>query len=94
MTWEGPAEGNNPGVLKWYINSLQCLEYWIKIGSSCSTCKAVCPFTKGDEFFIHDFVRGAIKSVPFLNNFWVVMDDLLGYGKKRKPETTWDAIPV
>jgi reductive dehalogenase len=92
MTWEGPAEGNNPGILKWYINSLQCLEYWIKIGSSCSTCKAVCPFTKGEEPLIHDFVRGAIKSVPLLNSFWIFMDDLFGYGKKRKPITVWDAI--
>lgn len=89
MTWEGPSEGNNPGILKWYINSEKCLKYWIKIGSCCSTCKAVCPFTKGEELLIHDFVRGVIKNVPFINRFWVVMDNLFGYGKKRRPEIIW-----
>jgi reductive dehalogenase len=89
MTWEGPSKGNNPGILKWYIHSEKCLNYWTKIGSSCSTCKAVCPFTKGQEPLIHDCVRAVIKNLPMLNRLWVFMDDLFGYGRRRKPGIVW-----
>jgi reductive dehalogenase len=90
MTWEGSSEGNNPGIFKWYIDPESCLEYWTKIGSSCSTCKAVCPYTKGDEPFIHSFVRGTIKHLPLLNKFWLFADDLFGYGEKRAPHIMWE----
>lgn len=89
MTWEGSSACNNPGILKWYINGEECLKYWTRIGSSCSTCKAVCPFTKGEAPIIHDLVRGMIKHAPLLNRIWILMDDLFGYGRKGRPEVVW-----
>ena len=43
------CENNNPGVKKWPIEAEKCLSYWQTNGTSCSTCLAVCPFTKGFE---------------------------------------------
>jgi len=37
---------NNPGALKWYVNSELCYQFWCDNGVDCSTCISVCPFTK------------------------------------------------
>ena len=45
-TFEGPTKSNNPGALKWYIDPERCYLYWCENGASCSTCIAVCPFSR------------------------------------------------
>jgi ferredoxin len=37
---------NNPGVLKWPVNAELCYEFWCDNGGDCSTCIAICPYTK------------------------------------------------
>jgi epoxyqueuosine reductase len=39
---------NNPGILRWAVNHDRCYSFWVANGASCSTCVAVCPFTKGE----------------------------------------------
>ena len=46
-TFRGYNECNNDAVKKWRINAKECLHYWLRAGSSCSACIAVCPFTQG-----------------------------------------------
>ncbi|MBW1731606.1 MAG: FCD domain-containing protein [Deltaproteobacteria bacterium] len=50
------------GALKWKLNEDSCFEYWSKVGTDCSICMAVCPFsrlvasgkvTEHDVFEIH-----------------------------------------
>ncbi|MCK5606357.1 reductive dehalogenase [Candidatus Pacearchaeota archaeon] len=41
------CKSNNPGVLKWYVDSEKCYEFWCDNGTDCSTCIAVCPYNKG-----------------------------------------------
>jgi hypothetical protein len=45
-TFEPVCTSNNPGVLKWPVNAEKCYEFWYENGADCSTCIAVCPFTK------------------------------------------------
>ena len=40
------CKSNNPGVLKWPVNAERCYEFWCDNGGDCSTCIAVCPYTR------------------------------------------------
>lgn len=48
-TWEPECRSNNPGALKWYVNSEKCYQFWCENGTDCSTCIAVCPYNNGPE---------------------------------------------
>ncbi len=43
-TFEVTCRSNNPGSLKWYVNSEKCYLYWCQNGIDCSTCVRVCPY--------------------------------------------------
>jgi ferredoxin len=45
-TFQPTCKSNSPGTLKWPVNSELCYEFWCDNGGDCSTCIAVCPFTK------------------------------------------------
>jgi ferredoxin len=45
-TFHPTCKSNNSGALKWSVNSELCYEFWCDNGGDCSTCIAVCPFTK------------------------------------------------
>ncbi|MFX1564451.1 MAG: reductive dehalogenase [Promethearchaeota archaeon] len=45
-TLKTTCKSNNPGVLKWPVNAELCYEFWCDNGGDCSTCIAVCPYTK------------------------------------------------
>jgi ferredoxin len=45
-TFTPTCKSNNPGVLKWPVNAERCYEFWCDNGGDCSTCIAVCPYTK------------------------------------------------
>ncbi len=36
---------NNHGLKRWAVDHYSCYEYWLEIGSDCSSCIAACPFT-------------------------------------------------
>ncbi|MGQ9641919.1 MAG: reductive dehalogenase [Candidatus Bathycorpusculaceae bacterium] len=45
-SFEVACKSNNPGVLKWYVNSELCYLFWHENGIDCSTCIKVCPYNK------------------------------------------------
>ena len=45
-TFEIACKSNNPGALKWYVNSELCYLFWHENGTDCSTCIKVCPYNK------------------------------------------------
>jgi reductive dehalogenase len=87
-TYEAVCQANNPGFLKWYGDEEVCLEYWNKVGSSCSICFRTCSFTK-PKGLIHEVVKWFIKNIPVLNNFWIWSDDMMGYGQPHDPNKYW-----
>ena len=87
-TTEGLTISNNPGIYKWYINPERCFQFWVRNGGDCANCIRVCVFNKHDNWF-HNFIRWQVKNLSFLDEFYLRMDDLFGYGKSIKMEEIW-----
>jgi epoxyqueuosine reductase len=74
-------QSNNPGMLKWPIHAMRCLDWWAKNGTHCSVCIRVCPWNK--------VTKGVHKAVRFLaernmmTRMLVSMDEWMGYGKQE-----------
>jgi reductive dehalogenase len=86
-TWQGKSFSNNPGTLKWYIESEKCYDF---NGFSCSNCKRVCPFTKPNNSWLHQMIRKIIetKILP-LNKLMVRLDQASGYGQQLQDTEFW-----
>ena len=80
---------NNPGHKAWFEDSYKCYQYWQKSGSACGVCFASCPFTKGDQAWIHEGVKATISMAPPTDGVFRIMDNALGYGKQHAPEQWW-----
>jgi reductive dehalogenase len=80
---------NNPGHKAWFEDSYKCFEYWQKSGSACGVCLASCPYTKGDQAWIHDAVKATASIAPAADGVFRIMDNAFGYGKQRDPEQWW-----
>jgi reductive dehalogenase len=87
FTTKGPW--NNPGHKAWYEDSYKCFQYWQKSGSACGVCFASCPYTKGDQAWIHEGVKAAVSIEPPTDGLFRVMDSAFGYGKQHDPEQWW-----
>jgi len=83
------GQWNNPGHKAWFEDSYKCFEYWQKSGSACGVCLASCPYTKGDQAWIHEGVKAAVSIAPATDGVFRIMDNALGYGKQRDPEQWW-----
>ncbi|MBI2906172.1 MAG: reductive dehalogenase [Chloroflexi bacterium] len=85
-------ECNNAGVLQWQVNHKKCAEFCAKVATNCGICIRVCPFNKGHHA-IHDATRAVIKNAPWLDPWIVRLDDALGFGRLKSPETFWRRTP-
>lgn len=75
-------EHNVPGLKKWPIKAMQCLDFWVKNGNHCSVCIRVCPWNKPNNM-LHKFVRFFVER-NIMSKTIVYFDQLLGYGKQTK----------
>jgi reductive dehalogenase len=90
-SWETVGGWNNPGHKAWFEDSVKCMTYWrTGAGNNCTICFAVCPFSKEDKAWIHDWVKFGIATMPALDGFYRSMDDAFGYGVQADPEEWWD----
>jgi len=69
-------------VIRWQINQEACYTYWTKVGTDCSKCLQVCPYSHPDNL-LHNLVRKGIKHSWVFRKFALSADDFL-YGKKPK----------
>lgn len=89
-TWEVRGGWNNPGHKAYFENSVSCMTYWReKAGTNCGICFAVCPFSKKDKAWIHEWVKAGSALAPFADTFFRSMDDAFGYGAKASSEEWW-----
>lgn len=88
-SWKVKGPWNNPGHRAYFEDGVKCSSYWLGLPASCSTCMAVCPFTKKDNSFIHHLIEATIAKTSLLNRFFTQMDSILGYDKPRDPESWW-----
>jgi len=91
-TWKGKSLSNNPGTLKWYIESEKCYDF---NGFSCPNCKRVCPFTKPNNSWLHQMIRQIIKTrVSQLNKLMVELDQASGFGQQLQDTKFWQMLSV
>jgi reductive dehalogenase len=92
--WEPAGPWNNPGHRTWYEDSPSCRTWWAVSTAGCSTCFAVCAFSKKNKSVIHDIVKIAIAKNRFMpdqvNRFFTKMDGVFGYHDQRDIEDWWD----
>jgi reductive dehalogenase len=80
---------NNPGHETWFEDSYKCFEYWQKSGSACGVCLSSCPYTKGDQAWIHEAVKATASIAPEADGVFRTLDNAFGYGKQHDPEQWW-----
>ena len=92
--WEPVGPWNNPGHKTWYEDSPSCWSWWNSSAAGCSTCFAVCTFSKKNKSLIHDLTKIAIaknKVMPDqVNRFFTKMDEVFGYQEQKDIEQWWD----
>jgi reductive dehalogenase len=72
------------GALKWKLDADSCFDYWGKVGTDCSICMAVCPFSRPDTP-LHKVVRWFVARSPIAQRVFPYIDNFL-YGKKWRPK--------
>lgn len=72
------------GVLRWQINSEACYTFWCQIGTDCSRCMFVCPYSHPNNV-MHNLVRKGIRRSGIFRKLAVKMDDYF-YGSKPAPK--------
>jgi epoxyqueuosine reductase len=87
-TMEGQTVLNNNGIYKWYINPEKCLKFWAKNTGACANCIRICPFNK-PRGRLHDMGRFLVKNATWLDPYMLLLDKVLGYGKRVKPNGFW-----
>lgn len=89
-TWEVQGGWNNPGHKAYFENAVTCRAYWREqAGTNCGICFAVCPFSKKDKAWVHEWVKASASTVPALDGFFRSMDDAFGYGIQASAEEWW-----
>jgi len=80
------------GVLRWQINQEKCFTIWCKLGTDCSHCLSVCPYSHEDNA-LHNLVRFGIKNNYVFRRLALKMDDVF-YGKKPKSKDIPKALKI
>lgn len=88
-TWETRGPWNNPGHKAFFEDSTKCMTYWREVGTNCGICFSVCPFSKKDKAWIHEWVKAGSSVAPFMDSFFRSMDDAFGYGAQKDCEEWW-----
>jgi len=70
------------GLLKWQSSQEDCYRYWLRAGTDCGLCIAVCPYAKPATFF-HDLVRHACTANPLARRMAHQLDNLF-YGRRPR----------
>ena len=79
---------NRQGVMRWPMNAEKCFGFWAANGTDCANCIRTCPFNK-PAGWLHDTVRFGVKDLRWADPFFLWMDDIFGYGKRRNADKFW-----
>jgi ferredoxin len=70
------------GTMKWQSKMESCYKFWRSVGTDCSICLAVCPYSKPNTFY-HKILRFFIHRNPLARKLAFIMD-VLAYGKRPR----------
>ena len=81
------------GIRRWKLDEDSCFDYWSKVGTDCSICMAVCPFSRPDTFS-HQLVRTLLEKSLVARRWFPAVDNFV-YGKRWRPKRVppWLAYP-
>ncbi len=81
------------GALKWKLDADSCFDYWAKVGTDCSICMAICPYSRPNTP-LHRVVRWYVARSRLARRYFPLIDNFL-YGRKwrPKPVPSWLAYP-
>lgn len=88
-SWDVKGSWNSPGHKAYFEDAVKCYTYWKEVDSDCGICLAVCPFSKKDKAWIHQWVKAGVSVLPALDGFFRSMDDAFSYGAQKDPELWW-----
>lgn len=71
------------GYAKWKLDEDSCFEYWSKVGTDCSICMGICPFSRPDTP-LHKIVRWFVPRSKIAQVLFPHIDNFL-YGKRWRP---------
>lgn len=72
------------GALKWKLDADSCFEFWAKVGTDCSICMAICPYSRPDTP-LHRIVRWYVARSRLARRYFPLVDNIL-YGRKWRPK--------
>ncbi|MEN8211164.1 MAG: reductive dehalogenase [Thermodesulfobacteriota bacterium] len=72
------------GFEKWKLDEDSCFDYWSKVGTDCSICMAICPFSRPNTL-LHKFVRYFVARSKIAQTLFPYIDNFL-YGKRWHPK--------
>ncbi len=72
------------GFEKWKIDEMSCFEYWGRVGTDCSICMAVCPFSRPDTL-MHRGIRMLVARSLLAQLVFPHADNFM-YGKRWQPK--------
>jgi len=77
------------GTLRWTIDTESCFAHWHKLGTDCSICMRVCPWSHA-RTFPHRVITEAVTRNAISRTIFNSMDDLF-YGRRpgSKPPPDW-----
>ncbi len=70
------------GIEKWKLDEDSCFEYWARVGTDCSICMAICPYSRPNSYF-HRFIRWFVAHSPLAKALFPHIDNVI-YGKRWK----------
>jgi epoxyqueuosine reductase QueG len=90
-----PAGGKTVvnGIEKWKLDAESCFDFWGRVGTDCSVCMGVCPFSRPNRG-IHRLARWMIRRSSLARRVLPHVDNFV-YGKRWEPRPAreWIAFP-
>jgi reductive dehalogenase len=82
------------GIEKWQLDAESCFDYWGRVGTDCSVCMGVCPFSRPNRG-IHRLARRAIRRSALAQRVLPAVDNFV-FGKRWRPRPApeWIAYPA
>ncbi len=75
------------GVKKWTADCEKCFSFWTRMRADCAICMRVCPYNKDYSNWTMRLWRHFMGTR--LRGFMLKLDDWLGFGERRVPQTWW-----
>jgi reductive dehalogenase len=80
------------GIKRWKLDDESCFDYWGRVGTGCSVCMAICPFSRPNRS-VHKVVRWFLKRSNLAAMVFPHIDNLV-YGTKwrpKRPKEAWSS---